>query len=147
MVSLKGKFGAAGKFFGGVWAWVLGPVGKLVVGGLLALALVWWVTDEIGDRREAKCNAAWVIKLSEAEEKIRKLTEERDGYASKIAEETRAEDGAVTNEVTKSTQEAVTKIRYIYRNVAVPANCPVELPPEVSDVLDEAISRANKVGE
>lgn len=85
----------------------------------------------------------WVSQLAQAADRARQAELERDlaaSTAARLAREKASLEAAQTRTETASSQE---RIRYVTRNIEVPAGCPVSLPDSVRDELAEGVSKAN----
>lgn len=124
-----------------VLKFILSPVGLrilAVVGFAIALFFAYqWIYQRGYHAAEIECSEERADALAEAIERKDKLESESaaatESLQDRLAEELPA--------IEESTHEATERIRIVYRDVPVPADC--SRPPDVMRELEAARSRAN----
>ena len=113
----------------------------------LALLLVGWRYGEIrADQRERGVRAEYAAAQAEADRKFAAQARRLADASRRIADASERLASTASTDTRTETVAAVEKVRYVTRQIVVPAGCPVGLPDVVRDEGRAAVERARAAG-
>lgn len=113
----------------------------------LALLLVGWRYGEMrADQRERDVRAEYAAAQAEADRKFAEQARRLADASRRIADATGRLASTASTDTRTETAAAVEKVRYVTRQIVVPAGCPVGLPDVVRDEGRAAVERARAAG-
>lgn len=113
---------------------------------LALLILAWRYGDFVADAREREVRAEYAAVQAEADRKFAEHAQRMASAARRIADASVRLAAAASTDTRTETAAAVEKVRYVTRQIVVPAGCPVGLPDVVRDEGRAAVERARAAG-
>jgi hypothetical protein len=127
-----------------LWRWLISPVGRQCILLLSLMGAGWWLYDTVYDRGYADAEGEHAAAVAAAATAQREYERKRDLVAAEIADTTREQARAASQEIQAETNAGQERIRTVMQRVEVPANCPQGPPAPVIEELNTMIDRANK---
>jgi uncharacterized membrane protein len=113
---------------------------------LAVLLLGWRYGDLRANQRELEVRAEYVAAQAEADRKFAAQARRLADASRRIADDTVRMASTASTDTRTETASAVEKVRYVTRQIVVPAGCPVGLPDGVRNEGREAVERARAAG-